>query len=75
MLNIEEFSNKENEVDPKILEVKISLSEKDATDIHPHNDDIMVITWMGNQESSRRLRKLCKYSVFECVRETPPQPK
>lgn len=42
--NIKDLSNKEGEGELKIPKAKIYFSEKYVIDIHPHNDDPVVIT-------------------------------
>lgn len=40
-MNIEDLPNSEGEA--KALEATTAFSEKDATEIHPHNDDSIII--------------------------------
>lgn len=43
ILNIEDLSNYVNGGEMKISRVEIAFSEKDVVNIHPYNDDPMVI--------------------------------
>lgn len=52
ILNIDDLSIIEGRGEPKNLEAKISLYEKDATAIHSHNDDpkeVMQIFYIGKR--------------------------
>lgn len=55
-MNINDLYNKESEGELKTLEAKISFSKKDAVDIHPNNDNLMVITfWCDEWEMKRNI--------------------